>query len=270
MTNNFDILKYQQELQLRAGRDAYKCTCHFLRADDYYPSPHGSGVFVKIKDAHFLFTAAHLVENLYTDIFIGTDKDIIVRMGGTWTMNQLEPGQKRKDDKLDIAILKLDDESVMYANKYYGFIDISEIGFNHTPTPLPLYTAVGFPASKSKLNKHKKSLVSKPFIFNTKPSSDELYAKLDCSDKINLIVDYDKQNLFDSSANKKIVGPDPFGMSGGGLWFVEAQIVNPDEKVSKKLVGILSEWPLKNRKVWICSKIDVFMITLFTKYPELK
>ena len=267
---NIEALKYHQELQLRAGRDAYKCTCHFLRVGDEFPIPHGSGVFVKIKNVHFLFTAAHVVENLQSDIFIGTEKDIVVRMGGTWTMNTLETGQKREDDKLDIAILRLDDESILYANQFYGFIDDSEIGYNHVTKPLPFYTGVGFPSTKSKLNKYKRSIVSRPLIFNTKPCEEELYAKLDCDKGINLLVGYDKQNLIDTTTNNKIVGPDPFGMSGGGLWFVDAQLTGSTQKVAKKLVGILTEWPSKNRKVWISSKIDVFMITLYTRYPELR
>ena len=62
------------------------------------------------------------------------------------------------------------------------------------------------------------------------------------------------------------IGPDPFGISGSGLWYTPIQEKAKDETIDKKLVAIMTEWPIKNRKYWIGTSIDVITEVIRKKY----
>ncbi|MDW9381939.1 hypothetical protein [Chryseobacterium sp. JV558] len=266
-------MEYHQEIQLRASQDAYKCTCHYLKIINGNPEPHATGVLVKIDDCHFLFTAAHVSEDLQNEIVIGIEEKLTVKLGGEWTFNNLDKNQKRKDDKIDIAILKLDDESVDYIKRQYSFINQNQLGINHEIKNLPYYTAIGFPASKNRFNKYKGELKSSPFIYNTVPADEKKYKDLNCKEYENLILTYEKKRVIDNQTKRKITGPDPYGISGGGVWFVPTQLVNETDIVDKKLVSILTEWS-SEKNIWISTRIDLFTEVIRQKYklglPESK
>ncbi|WP_294323301.1 hypothetical protein [uncultured Chryseobacterium sp.] len=265
MPNIIDPVEYHIGLQLRASQDAYKSTCHFLIIEDGIPDPHATGVFVKIGETYFLLTAAHVAEKLENKISIGIDAKTALTLGGIWTFNKLEKDQKREYDKIDIAILKLDLESIKKVQENYLFLSENQLGINHETVELPYYTAIGFPATQNKHNKHKNVLHSKPFIYNTIPVEKKNYKDLCFEESSNIIVTYSKKNVIDNETKMKVTGPDAYGMSGGGLWFIPTQIKSDDENVDKKLVSILTEWSSK-KNIWISTRIDVFTEVIRKQY----
>lgn len=266
MIHNIDLIKHHQELQKTANNDAYECTCHFLIKEKGVPQPFASGVFINIDENHFLFTAAHVAEENMDNIYIISNKNKLYRLGGDWIINKLEDGGDRTLDKFDVAILKLDEESVMNIKVNHKFIDKTEIGLNHKDKILPYYSVVGFPiTSKGKYNRYKKTINSTPFIYTTYPFENDIYNELGYDKDINLIVHYDKNNVINYSNNQKQIGPVGNGISGCGLWYVPTQLVS-ENNVKKKLVGILIENSVDNKKYWVATRIDVFMEFLKLKY----
>ena len=259
-----EIIDYYRELQTEANKDAYSVTCHFLKVDNGAAHPHASGVFIKIENLYFLLTAAHVVDYQHNDIYIGIDNKTLLKLGGEWTGNI--PADIRENDRIDTAILKLDDISVEKIKGKYEFLDISEVGINHNFELMPKYQSVGFPASQSKYNKFKNETKSTPFLFTTMPAEKNIYEELKCKEFINFIVHYDKKNVRDYKTDKRQTGPDPFGISGSGLWYTPVQLREKGEKVEKKLVGIMTEWPSKNKKYWIGTRIDLFTEVIRQKY----
>ena len=259
-----EILDYYREIQLEANKDAYKVTCHYLTVKDGNPEPHGSGVFVKIGTERFLLTAAHVVDNFENDIYVGIKNHTLLKLGGDLTANRA-PGS-RNDDRIDIAIMKLSQQTIEQIRDTYDFLDYNEIGINHEFKPLPMYQSVGFPASRSKYNKYKNELKSKPFLYTTMPAQPEIYEELECEPFLNIIVHYDKNKVRDYKTGQLVTGPDAYGISGSGLWHTPSQLKATGEKIEKKLVGIMTEWPIKNRKYWIGTRIDVFTEIIRQKY----
>ncbi len=260
-----ELIDYYREIQSDASKDAYTVTCHYLKVKDGIPEPHGSGVFIKISNNYFLITAAHVIDKKENDIYVGIENKEVLKLGGELTMNRAP--YSRDEDRIDLAIMKLCDESITRLSPKYSFLDISEIGINHEFRELPLYQSVGFPASQSKYNRYKNELKSKPFIYTTMPASQELYDELDCESFSNIIVHYDKKKVRDYKSNKLVTGPDPFGISGSGLWYIPTnQLKAKGEKVEKRLVAIMTEWSIKNRKYWIGTRIDIFTEIIRQKY----
>lgn len=259
-----EILDYYREIQLEANKAAYRVTCHYLTLKDGIPEPHGSGVFVKIGDEKFLLTAAHVIDKFENDIYVGIKSNTVLKLGGELTANRA-PGS-RDDDKMDIAIMKLSQETVEQIQDTYDFLDYNELGINHEFRPLPMYQSVGFPASMSKYNRYKNALKSKPFLYTTMPAKLEIYEELGCEQYLNIIVHYDKNKVRDYKTNKLQTGPDAYGISGSGLWHTPSQLKGTGERIDKLLVGIMTEWPISNRKFWIGTRIDVFTEIIRQKY----
>ncbi|MBK7970524.1 MAG: hypothetical protein IPK08_17180 [Bacteroidetes bacterium] len=62
------------------------------------------------------------------------------------------------------------------------------------------------------------------------------------------------------------VGPDLFGMSGAGVWCINPRYDFDSIKPSKKLVAILTEWPIRNKKLLVGTRIDIFTEMLRKDY----
>ena len=112
----------------------------------------------------------------------------------------------------------------------------------------------------------KDEIKSKPFLYTTMPAIQEIYEQLKCETFSNVIVHYDKQKVKDYSTGQFLSGPDPFGISGCGLWFTPPQVKAKGEHIDKKLVAIMTEWPKENRKFWIGTRIDVITEVIRQKY----
>jgi len=257
-----------KETQFEVAKSAYKATCHYLTLENGNPHPHGSGVFIEIDGSKFLITAAHVVDDKENDIYIGIDTNELLTLGGELIRN-VAPGD-RSGDKIDISILKLNQETIDKIGDKYEFVKKNEIGVNHEFRNLPMYTSVGFPASKSKYNSFKNKIKSTPFIYHTMPGPPEIYNKLNCEMFSNIIVHYDKGKVRDLTTKQLSIGPDPFGISGSVLWFTPftpAQVVkDKNDYIHKKLVAIMTEWPIENRKFWIGTRIDVITEIIRQKY----
>jgi hypothetical protein len=260
-----EILDYYRDIQARASTDAVKSTCHFLKTVNNNPESHGSGVFIEIDQNYFLITAAHVIEGQENDIYIGIGEHEALKLGGDLIVNALPAGRHRDKDKIDIAILRLNQETINKLSGKYSFIRQSELGVNHELKLLPMYISVGFPATKSKYNRVKDEIKSKPFIYTTMPASTETYSKLKCDLFTNIIVHYDKKRVKNYKTGLFNTGPDPYGISGSGLWFIPPQLEMPGQDVNKKLVGIATEWS-ENKKYWICTRIDIFTEMIRQRY----
>lgn len=261
------VIDYYREIQMDAVKLLYSSTCHYMVLDeDKNPQPHGTGVFVEIDDNYFLLTAGHVADGYENEISVGIGKNEILTLGGEFTMNRIANGDKREEDDIDIAVLKLNDETVAKLKRQYMFLPKFELGVNHEDVHLPEYVAIGFPASKSKFDSKKNELKSTPFIYTTISAGQEVYDRLGHQRYLKIIVHYDKKRVKDYNTGKSLTGPDLFGMSGCGLWRIPPQVVAPSEYIKKSLVGILVEWPIKNRKVIVGTRIDVFTELIREKY----
>lgn len=267
------LIDYYNELQFEAAKEIYRLTCQFFTIKNDIPKAHGSGVLIQTGSHFYCLSAAHVTQdekdNSFYDIFIPLKENTFQKLGGELTINSV-PVEKRSKDRIDIAILKLNKETVEIISNYYNFLQYNEVEISHQVELLPKYLSVGFPASKkyAKYNPKTQKIKTKSFIYTTIPETDKVYKKLNCETFANIIVKYDKNNVRDYKNKTLKVGPDTFGISGSGLWFVPFQVREKKDKIEKKLVGILTEWPIKNRKVWIATRIDVFTEIIRQKYDD--
>jgi hypothetical protein len=98
-----ELLNQFRQVQSVTSWEAFKVTCLLFKntIDSYIAC--GTGVFIKIHDKHFLLTVAHVVEELDFDLYVGTSKNTMVKLGGTLVTNSTE---NRDNDKFDLCVLK--------------------------------------------------------------------------------------------------------------------------------------------------------------------
>lgn len=237
--------------QLESIPEIRSYTCNLLKNRSNYKQ-HGTGVFVKIESKYFLFTAAHVLDDI-DDIFIPLNKGAyLLKPGGKIIKN--DPNTSRENDELDLGILILDEFSTQDILSQYTFLECENIEINHNPSHFLNYLIFGYPTTWSNKSMTKNSFHTRPFIHHTKCIKKEDYRKYNRKEYLNLIVEYDRQNTINLKSKSLSFGPNLFGISGCGLWYI-----NPfDLNSSPKLVGIMNEWSTINRNKLFATRIDAF------------
>ncbi|APA93461.1 hypothetical protein [Myroides] len=240
-------------------------TCPLLKNKTNYKQ-HGTGVFVKIESKYFLFTAAHVLDDI-EDIFIPLKNGFdLLKPGGEIIKN--EATDNRATDELDLGILILDELSVKDILNDFIFLECSDIELSHTPSHFLNYLIFGYPTSWSKKSMTRNSFHTRSFIHQTNCIKTEDYTQYNRKEFLNLIVEYDRQNTLNLKSNNLSFGPNLFGISGCGLWYINPNDLNS----SPKLVAIMNEWSISNRSKLFATRIDAFTEILrknnIIKYKE--
>lgn len=239
------------EKQISSFTKISKFTCTLFKDLDSYKQ-HGTGVFVKIENKNFLFSAAHVFDD-FEKLFIPTKGGkILLKPGGKIIKNN--PKKNRETDDLDLGILILDNESVVALLDDYSFLESSSLEINHSTIDFSSYIIFGYPSNWSKYSLSKNSFHSNPFISITKCVKPDEYKKLKRKKYLNIILEYHRNKTLNFASNLISYGPDLFGISGCGLWYI-----NPNYLESEpKLIGIMNEWPVINKKRLIATRIDAY------------
>jgi hypothetical protein len=235
--------------------DIMRSTGLLFKDVDDFPSPLASCIFVKFGNSYFLITAAHVYDEGPSDLFIILpDKEITI--GGELASTRLPVSGDRKDDKIDIAFIKIQDDIVNDISQRFKFIEIEEVGISHELQFNHNYFVFGFPATRpTHKMKMLKNIPTKIFSFWTSPLSAENYLKTKFKPHQNILLRFNKKEVFNKATNIKQKAPDIEGISGCGLWYISDPSL---ENTSKKLIGIITENdqnPLK--KYLIATRIDV-------------
>lgn len=236
------------------AHQAYKATCQFLKYEKGKIIAHGSGVFIQVDSQKFLISAAHVIDGYFDKIHVLISNKELLSLGGEITINN---SGNRDNDKLDIAIIKLNEGTINNLGSTYHFIKKDELGINHTLVDELRYSSVGFPVTRTNYNPTSKEFKSESFLFLTIPANQSIYHELGCRLNINTLVRYSKKKVINLYNGKRVTSPDPFGISGSGLWYIPSISEKLNEEPPKKLVAILTEWSVENRKYWIATSIDV-------------
>lgn len=248
------------EKRFELQKDCCHFVCHLFVPDgpDLVKS-HASGVLIRYAENHYLLTAAHVVDGYdINHICIPRfNKSTFVTLGGKW--HRLDPEIDRDKDKIDLAFLQLDSESIsILLEEGYSFLDEKNIGLNHELKNYSCYLILGFPASKSKYNKYTNNISEERFLYMTKPISSLDWLKNGDFDKDRNICLIRKEMGINQKTGQKCQMPDPRGISGGGLWFFD------DINGTYSLIGIMIEY---TKSLYVATKIDVF-INAITEYNE--
>lgn len=201
------------------------------------PEPLASGVLINVCDNVFLITAGHVIEdNNPENIGIMIQRKFHHLNG---EVRFVEPSKSDQNDKIDLAVWKIDDDVAFELNKRYCFLDINKVEYTHQPSSDKRYLIVGFPTKRTKLNIKSQNIKPNPFILLTKEVERNFYNRLNIQNHSNIILEYRIAKIKSFATGSYGKGPFPEGLSGCGLWHLPNLLVEKGKKASFKLVGIM-------------------------------
>ena len=203
----------------------------------------GTGVLIDIDGYKFLVSAGHVFDYTYTHRVAIKSKNKLVNITGDIIENKYS--QTRKEDKIDLAILILN-EKMEQALSDYNYLKISNIDYNHISNKMDTsYTFIGFPATKNKTRYNTKNVKGALYSYTASRVKEEVYKALGITTATHIAITFNKRKLL-STDKKKTTVPDPYAMSGGGIWLNDNLNQHPSiYKPKIKLVGIALSWHKK-------------------------
>ena len=203
---------------------------------EWSPQQIASGVLIKTQGEHFLITAKHVLREIsINDIIIFLNRDNYIRLTGEIGWYELD----NTYDNLDILILKLEADLVNQFIKQYQFLDSVSIDFFHNYKPENKYILFGFINGKTKLKN--KTFLADSFFFLTEMVWFKKIADLGLNYVENITLKYNRRKQTSLFGGNLEMGPrDLTGLSGGGIWHVIQDKINPN-LYNCSLVGIMTE-----------------------------
>ena len=236
-----ELTKNYIEVQFENQKLVKECTCMLLTDDKYqkYYKVEGTGILLQLGDFGFLISAAHVFDH-FEDLKIPLKtENSLLKPGGELFINEVIGS--RKEDRIDIGFLKLDEQSKNELQLSYDFLNQENIEINHQIVNHQFYSFFGYPTSLSGFSKTRNSFHTIPFFQFTTPILLEEYSRFPVNPNYNIVSNYDRKRAYSFKGKSFSAGPSLHGISGCGLWFTDP--IDAIVKTKKpKLVAIMTEW----------------------------
>lgn len=248
--------KHKNKLVRATANSILRSTIQFYSdSEKGDPEADASGLLVALDNRYFMVTAAHVIAEDYDSIYvILPDKEL--QLGGNLHFTPLPKSGKRKDDKIDLAVMELDDEVVVELLASFRFLTLDNIGISHKVAPLQYYLSVGYPVTMTKKRWGRNELRAVPFPYQTELNKSFNYGRFGFKSASHLAVEFDGEVRSESNPNLHLA-PKLNGISGSGLWYLK-DFATPSMVANMQLVGVVieqvNEYP---DKAIIATRIDL-------------
>jgi hypothetical protein len=204
---------------------------------------HGCSVLVRLRSTYYMITARHCVVQNDKLIKIGVlnSKGHLRLIGGHVTMNTGE------DDRVDLAVIKLLPASVEILSESYKFLDFEKVRPTANIGDKTDYLIAGYPISQTSVDNVRRKIRHTPFVYIGKSKENHTYSKLGYKRELNTLVHFDKRRGKYIGTDEMIMNPEPTGISGSGLWYIQSYEIADPSQADFYLVGILIEHDSRNR-----------------------
>ncbi|OUL62755.1 hypothetical protein [Flavobacterium sp. AJR] len=220
----------------------FRHTIQFLKIENGNPKPFGSGVFAKIYDDYFIITASHVAsffkERPNEELRIKVSKEFFIPVLGEVKYSIIE-----KNERIDLAYIKLDKETIIYLSKVYIPVTIEKFRHHNNLLNGNNYCILGYPAINVSKDGEPFN-TGATFFLASPPTNDKPYQHYKFNKRDHIILNV-KGKGTDVRTNKKGKIISEFhGISGCGLWFllIYDNPLTGKIEVDYRLVGIMTEF----------------------------
>jgi hypothetical protein len=240
--------------------------CPIFRQTDEGPEQIGSGVLLQVADAHFLLTAAHVTDERRTKPLLIPAKTGFVNLFGLFIESPMPHLGSRKDDKLDVAVVKLSQDLVARLHDHLLFLDHGDCNLADVTEPKDVYTIIGYPAKKSGIDGN--AVVTDQFSLSGDGVLDYRFEELGLDPRRHIIVQLRMKRTIHYSNMLKRQPPHPEGMSGGGIFAWDKALPELSALGQPKLVGILTEYH-QHKNVFVGTRLHAHVMAIHKSDPTL-
>jgi hypothetical protein len=256
-----DIVKSRMNDVLQSRKSAHCAILgHNQKLEPYLI---GTGVILEVNSMLFIVSAAHVFdEKDSTTLYLFLDEQVLPVNGELYCT--VKPNNNRIEDKIDVAVLRVDNNQEVQIRKLYKPVLIDEVDVNDIPSNKKYYAFIGHPENKTKLKHGTFKVKSEMFSYGSFVADSSTYKQLALLPDFHVVVDFDERKCIDENGNRYSF-PDAHGMSGGGVWLVENLNYNSSESQINKLVGVGIEIH-KSPKALVGTRIGAVIEMIKTKF----
>jgi len=217
------------------------------------PEPVASAFALKFEDDHFIVTASHTLRN-FEDYSLG------IVPGARWIElngeHAFSDSEKIDEDKLDVAVFKLQTKTVQEIAGQLKFFDLKGFYPDHEDVEGNSYAIVGHPVTKVKLNHAEGKQHLSPFMYlSDLNQQDKMFANQGFSKLTHQLFNYRRRRIYDFSMNM-VQGPKPNGLSGSGLWKFSDLIEDDYRSIKYFPTGVVIEY-IREYSALVITRINV-------------
>lgn len=253
-----------QEATKKVVSQIVQSTCQFFEKIDNQFYCVGSGVLIKYKGVFFIVTAAHVLNKKGVLIFL-SDKYFPCNEEN----NKIVSTSGKIGDTIDIGIIKLSEDAADVFNIEYDFISSKQLMLNHRANLENRFLVGGFPGDRTEI-KSESDLIKSRFM-NLMTEEVIIENNYYGYNSKNILVEYQIKELFELGGREKKDGPLPFGVSGGGLWYLFPNKIEEviksylsNAKLEYYLAGIMIEYR-KDDHILVATKMDEILNIIDTE-----
>lgn len=230
---------------------------------------HGSSILLEAGRSHYMITARHCIFQDDKIIAIGV---LCNGKGHLKLIKGWVAAEKGEHDDIDVAIIKLHPETVAFLQNCYTFLPIDSVRQNSNIPDSTDYLVFGHTISRTNINNSTRRLKLAPFLYISKSAEADKYTALRFKEeKTKLEYYHNKANTlllgFDKRRSKFIgeeemhMSPNPKGISGCGVWYIQSYELNNPADAEFSLMGIIIEHDSVKRLL-ISTRSEVLINTL--------
>ena len=200
------------------------------------PVPFASGLFVKWNRRSFLLTAGHCIQDgkgNVNKIGLMIDRHFYAISGHSWV---------HADPKIDLGFVLLTEQSEKICADAYPFLEEHMIQPNYFIKDSDNYLVAGYPVSKTDVNMVGRKISKEPFVLHTVPKSPSFYQKNGFAPEQSILTSFHrrKSRFYGEEGYQK--SPEPYGISGSGLWCIPSFVTASPEDATFYLVAVMTEY----------------------------
>ena len=196
--------------------------------------PGGSGVLVQKGDRYFIFTAAHVTENVYTEgLFVNT------RIGVRHIEGTLDETDYHLDMMVDIAYLEIERPFAILLAESYAFLPFEKIEPGHTPSLEARYMVSGYPEKNIRADPETHTVTTGSSHFVLTMAGDKPYEFYHVPREVCFVLNFAGAGIDLQSGKKEKGIQDPYGISGCGLWRLILGGKADKMSLDYRLIGIM-------------------------------
>jgi hypothetical protein len=234
-----------------------QCVCPLWISDQGGSELIGSGTLLKIEQATFLITAAHVIDSAENQPLLVGDLNQTKPIGGHGKQTRPASGS-RHDDRNDTAVIALDEETTEFLEARYQPLPVWYVDAIDSLLPQKPYAFFGFPWRKAG---------KKSYGFQANSVSEADYISIGLSPQKHIAVEFNLKHA-DDEDGRDVVAPNPQGMSGGPIWNFATVNLDGQQVMTRKLVGIAIEY-VPGRRLLVGVRINAALECIRMMSPNL-
>lgn len=220
--------------------------------DDQHGKPQrcGSGFLVSAGTLSYLISAAHVFDAVKKGhepyYYIGPKTKRKLSGSARLTRSPSQGGRLR--DKFDIGVLRLEGPGLPpypAADKYP--LPVATLRPSALPREGKQYLLVGFPGTKTSLDRAKKQITTKLYSYRNVSCPTDRYSSIGIAPQTHLAISFDRQKSLGADANLRMF-PDPTEMSGSPVWLLYDER-GPNDPKQTPVVGVAIEHRANHRAI---------------------